>query len=174
MWLEYLSQGPTFSMSRATSILMLFIFLVAACERNSSFNNYGECVTKKTAEYIDVGANVPEGESRAGAFCEIRYPLLQPSFQPVQGVTVRVEYGSTCLDFDPLCDRYIFHLSQPVDLVTLTIANQGGLVGQFTKVEPYNGAFSWHPPEKIVGGQVISAEVVEAWIDVNKGKHQGD
>jgi hypothetical protein len=160
-------------MSRVEAIfLFIFLVLAAGCDRFSFFGNYAECTSTKKAEYIDAGANAYDGESRAAAFCETKYPLVQPSYQTVSGVTVRVEHKPSC-NFD-FCDRYEFHLSQPVDLVTISVTTQGGQRGQFTKVKTYNGRFTWNPDKRVDGGPIVSAEVVEALVDINKGKHQGD
>lgn len=157
------------------AVSFLLALLAVACNERASFHDYASCVKEKTTEYIDAGASGYDGGSRAKAFCETTYSLLQPSYQPVPNVTVRLQH-ETCLDLDPFdkttCHEYHFYLSQPVDLVTLSVTNQKGQKGSFTKVRPTDGVFIWQ--ERAEGASIASVDVSEAWVDINKGKRQGD
>lgn len=158
-----------------TVIMVHCAVIASGCNKSQTFTNYSSCVTQKKSEYIDAGANGWEGVSRAEAFCETKYPLLQPSYQSIQDVTIKVNHDTRyCAPEIGIYCTYTFHLSRPVDLVTFSISNQNGFLGSFKNVEPYDQKITWRPEEAVVGGPVISAEVIEALVDVNKGKHEGD
>lgn len=155
-------------------IALPYLIVASGCGNSDTHHNFADCVKKKTAEYIDAGANPWEGGVRAEGFCETKYPLLKPSYEPISGLTITVNRSNLCAPEIRRYCTYTFHFSQPTDLVTFSVSSQTGSIGTFTRVEVYNQKVSYTPDAADTDVHIASAKVIQAFVDVNKGKHHGD
>lgn len=153
-------------------IVIFSIVILAGCNNSQSFSSYTDCVPKKKLEYIDAGGSAWESENRAVAFCETKFPLLEPSYKAVSDLGITAYRDKTCYPEMQIYCAYTFHTSQPVDFVTFSISNDEGQIKTFTRVSPnYYQEIRWVPDEPYI---VTSIQAIEALVNVNKGKHQGD
>lgn len=154
-------------MKKITVISMLILgIMTTACEKKPAYQKYSECTDQKKAEYIDKGANVFDGTSRAEAFCEVKFPKLPPYYVTASAPETQIGELDFCTGE---CPRYRLSLSKSREYVTFDVTLDNGKKERYQKVESTSDGIVFSP-----GGTVKKIDIIETWIDIHKGKHRGD
>ncbi len=156
-------------MKKVAAFFVLALFSYSSFAGLFGYDNYAKCETGKKAEYIDKGANTSDAWSRASAYCETKFPLLEPKY--VNDRTVSGKWGKL-----PGKDRYEILLSKDCAYLSFEARLENGEVQKFTKIEPTrtHSLFQRDTVEFQTNGPISSVTILEALVNVNAGKHVGD
>ena len=154
-------------MKKVTAFFILALFSYSSFAGLFGYDNYAKCEIGKKAEYIDKGANAHDAWSRASAYCETKFPLLEPKY--VHDRTVSGKWGKL-----PEKNRYEILLNKDCAYISFEARLENGEVQKFTKIETRNSLFQRNTVAFQTNGPVISVTILEALVNVNVGKHVGD
>lgn len=148
-------------MKKVTAFFLLSLFSYSSLAGFFGYKNYTECTTEKRAEYIDKGATVFDAFERASAYCDTKFPLLEPRY--VHDHTVSAKWGKVSGE-----SRYKIILNKECASLIFEVQMKNGEVQKFKKVQPSKASYFK------TSSPVNSVTIIEALTNINQGKRVGD